>query len=92
MKLFVSSLIVCTLLLCAIPVPAQQPTTPADLRKLADDYYNWRNQNFPVNPATRDCTPGQQAHRLRPGITPRPAPAGQGSAGQSAQNADRKLE
>jgi uncharacterized protein (DUF885 family) len=31
------------------PVLAQQPTTPADLRKLADDYYSWRNQNFPVN-------------------------------------------
>jgi uncharacterized protein (DUF885 family) len=27
---------------------AQQPKTPADLRKLADDYYNWRNQQFPV--------------------------------------------
>src|SRR5712691_6546 len=27
---------------------AQNPTTPADLRKLADDYYNWRNQQFPV--------------------------------------------
>jgi uncharacterized protein (DUF885 family) len=27
---------------------AQAPTSPADLRKLADDYYNWRNQNYPV--------------------------------------------
>jgi uncharacterized protein (DUF885 family) len=27
---------------------AQEPTTPADLRKLADDYYSWRNQNYPV--------------------------------------------
>jgi uncharacterized protein (DUF885 family) len=27
---------------------AQTPTTPADLHKLADDYYNWRNQNYPV--------------------------------------------
>src|SRR5438093_3247656 len=27
---------------------AQNPTTPADLRKLADEYYNWRNQQFPV--------------------------------------------
>jgi len=30
------------------PIAAQQPTTPADLRKLANDYYDWRNQNFPV--------------------------------------------
>jgi uncharacterized protein (DUF885 family) len=28
--------------------PAQNPTTPADLRKLADEYYRWRNQNYPV--------------------------------------------
>ncbi|MGH9873789.1 MAG: DUF885 domain-containing protein [Pyrinomonadaceae bacterium] len=28
---------------------AQQPKTPADLRKLADDYYTWRNQNYPVS-------------------------------------------
>jgi uncharacterized protein (DUF885 family) len=28
---------------------AQDPTTPADLHKLADDYYNWRNQNYPVS-------------------------------------------
>lgn len=31
-----------------IPANAQQPKTPADLQKLAADYYNWRNQNFPV--------------------------------------------
>ena len=30
------------------PALAQQPTTPADLRKLAADYYTWRNQNYPV--------------------------------------------
>ncbi len=28
--------------------PAQNPTSPADLRRMADDYYNWRNQNYPV--------------------------------------------
>ena len=28
---------------------AQEPKTPADLRKLADDYYTWRNQNYPVS-------------------------------------------
>ena len=27
---------------------AQEPKTPADLHKLAADYYNWRNQNYPV--------------------------------------------
>ena len=27
---------------------AQEPKTPADLQKLAADYYNWRNQNYPV--------------------------------------------
>ena len=30
-------------------VIAQEPKTPADLRKLADDYYTWRNQNYPVS-------------------------------------------
>ena len=30
------------------PIRAQQPKSPADLQKLAADYYNWRNQNFPV--------------------------------------------
>jgi uncharacterized protein (DUF885 family) len=27
---------------------AQDPKTPADLRRVAQEYYNWRNQNFPV--------------------------------------------
>jgi uncharacterized protein (DUF885 family) len=30
-------------------IKAQGPATPADLRKLADDYYNWRNQQYPVS-------------------------------------------
>jgi uncharacterized protein (DUF885 family) len=29
--------------------PAQKPTTPADLHQLADEYYNWRNQHYPVS-------------------------------------------
>jgi uncharacterized protein (DUF885 family) len=29
-------------------IQAQTPKTPAELRQLAADYYNWRNQNFPV--------------------------------------------
>src|SRR5688572_16275304 len=36
------------LLVSSIPAFAQPPTTPSDLRKLAADYYNWRNQNYPV--------------------------------------------
>ena len=30
-------------------IRAQAPVTPADLQKLAGDYYNWRNQNYPVS-------------------------------------------
>lgn len=42
-------LIACILLVGSFsPVIAQEPKTPADLHKLAADYYNWRNQNFPV--------------------------------------------
>ena len=46
MKLF---LISCALLI-SFPCStfAQKPTTPADLRKLAQDYYKWRDQNYPV--------------------------------------------
>src|SRR5438445_12259648 len=29
-------------------VKAQAGASPAELRRLADDYYNWRNQNYPV--------------------------------------------
>ncbi|MCA1604882.1 MAG: DUF885 family protein, partial [Acidobacteria bacterium] len=29
-------------------IVAQEPKTPADLHKLARDYYNWRNQSYPV--------------------------------------------
>jgi uncharacterized protein (DUF885 family) len=35
------------------PTPPQisaiTPKTPADLKKVAEDYYNWRNQNYPVS-------------------------------------------
>lgn len=31
-----------------IPIQAQTPKTPADVRRLAEDYYKWRNENFPV--------------------------------------------
>src|SRR5258707_7242758 len=39
------------MIISANPLDAQnpqEPKTPADLHKLADDYYNWRNQNYPV--------------------------------------------
>jgi uncharacterized protein (DUF885 family) len=36
-------------MVCSInPVLAQEPKTPADLQRLAQDYYHWRNQNYPV--------------------------------------------
>ena len=42
-------LAVCTLLvISASTIHAQNPTSPAELRKMAADYYQWRNQNFPV--------------------------------------------
>src|SRR5687768_2245445 len=42
--LFTSALIVASF----ASVHAQDPKTPADLHRLAADYYTWRNQNFPV--------------------------------------------
>src|SRR5882672_6239260 len=30
------------------PLMGQNPASPAALRRIADDYYNWRNQNYPV--------------------------------------------
>jgi uncharacterized protein (DUF885 family) len=50
MKLLV--LCLCGFMLLTIPseaIQAQQPATPADLRQLAVNYYNWRNQNYPVS-------------------------------------------
>src|SRR5213592_4499057 len=49
MKLLTQLLISCAVMFCSLSAAlAQQPKTPADLRKLADDYYTWRNQNYPV--------------------------------------------
>ena len=36
------------LLTAASTAVAQANTSPADLRRLADDYYKWRNQQYPV--------------------------------------------
>ncbi len=42
-------ILLCTLILFAIATTqAQTTSTPADLHRLADDYYRWRNQNYPV--------------------------------------------
>jgi uncharacterized protein (DUF885 family) len=50
MKLRFLFIVLCTTLLCSSgPALAQQPKTPADLQKLAADYYNWRNENYPVS-------------------------------------------
>jgi uncharacterized protein (DUF885 family) len=46
MKLF---LLVFALMSVTTIASAQTPATPADLHRLADDYYRWRNQNYPVN-------------------------------------------
>ena len=49
MKLFLFSLFTCLLIPITVhQTLAQTPTTPADLRRLADEYYRWRNQNYPV--------------------------------------------
>jgi uncharacterized protein (DUF885 family) len=49
MKLLILLVISCATMVCCInPVLAQDPKTPADLQRLAQDYYNWRNQNYPV--------------------------------------------
>ena len=43
-------LVVCVLLFLSFPfsINAQTPNTPAELRKLAEDYYNSRNVRYPV--------------------------------------------
>src|SRR6185295_16658493 len=49
MKLLILLVISCAVMVGSFSsVIAQEPKTPADLRKLADDYYNWRNENYPV--------------------------------------------
>ena len=44
--LFVLSVVMLTI---PISINAQPDASAATLRRLADDYYNWRNQNYPVN-------------------------------------------
>ncbi|HKO97227.1 MAG TPA: DUF885 domain-containing protein [Pyrinomonadaceae bacterium] len=49
MKFLTVLLTACTLLTSfSGSALAQNPTTPADLKKMAQDYYTWSNQNYPV--------------------------------------------
>jgi uncharacterized protein (DUF885 family) len=46
LTLFLTALVI--IIILANASMAQDPKTPADLQRLAQDYYNWRNQNYPV--------------------------------------------
>jgi uncharacterized protein (DUF885 family) len=48
MKLLTLLLAACTIMIVSTLTVAQDPKTPADLHRLADDYYDWRNHNYPV--------------------------------------------
>src|SRR3977135_130707 len=49
MKLLILFLTACAFSVVASnSIYAQEPKTPADLQRLAQDYYNWRSQNYPV--------------------------------------------
>jgi uncharacterized protein (DUF885 family) len=46
LSLFLTALAV--IIVSSGSILAQEPKTPADLQRLAADYYTWRNQNYPV--------------------------------------------
>src|SRR2546427_9954912 len=49
MKLLILFLSACALMfVCSNSTRAQNPSTPGELRQFAQDYYNWRNHNYPV--------------------------------------------
>ena len=49
MRLVTLALISCAFMVVSFrSTHAQDPKTPADLKRLAQDYYTWRNQNYPV--------------------------------------------
>jgi uncharacterized protein (DUF885 family) len=49
MKPLTCCLTACALMIVSFnSISAQDPKTPADLQRVAADYYNWRNQNYPV--------------------------------------------
>ena len=68
MKLIALGLIVLGSMLTAVTaIAAQEPKTPAELHKLAQDYYTWRNQNYPVASERRwTAHLGRQANELFP--------------------------
>ncbi len=41
-------LALCVMCLVSLTTMAQTTSSPANLRQMAGDYYNWRNQNYPV--------------------------------------------
>ncbi len=47
-SVFAVLLVSIAIMLSASIARSQANAAPADLHKLADDYYNWRNQNYPV--------------------------------------------
>src|SRR5438552_15267169 len=50
MRLVTLFLISCAVMVVSFSsIPAQDPKAPADLKRLAQDYYNWRNRNYPVS-------------------------------------------
>src|SRR6266545_4098974 len=63
MKLVILLLTACAIMSASTnSTSAQSPATPADLRRLALDYYNWRNENYPV--ASSDAGLHTWDHRL----------------------------
>ncbi len=48
MKLLIRCLSLVLMIINSTATQAQTPKTPGDLQRLAAEYYNWRNQNFPV--------------------------------------------
>lgn len=48
MKFLLTASAILILCVSIVPVQAQNAASPAALRRLADEYYNWRNQQYPV--------------------------------------------
>src|SRR5260221_6206238 len=47
-SLFLCLVSVIAMTITSAPVDGQQSTSPATLRRIAVDYYDWRNRNYPV--------------------------------------------
>ncbi len=48
MKSLLRFVVVCLTMWACAEMTVAQSSSPADLRRIADQYYNWRNQQFPV--------------------------------------------